>query len=120
MPNIKVEKKTPGTYLAYRVSGSEKIILGDDELMIRLSSRERDEEVTLDITMDKEQGLMMGTGGAAESYVAQIIIPARRYEEKKREELESTEEGEQNTAVELKAIPFDISRCTLILWGMEG
>lgn len=125
MPNIKVVKKTPGKYLAYRVSGAEKIVLGDDDLTIKLSSRERDEEVTLDITMDKEHGLMMGTGGDAESYVAQVVIPARRYEEQEQEQTgfapgAEGEDGEATRTVMVPvALPFDISLCTLILWGME-
>ncbi len=122
MANINVVKKTPGKYLAYRVSGTEKIVLGDDDLTIKLSSRERDEEVTLDITLDNDQGLMMGTGGNAKSYVAQVIIPARQYEEQEQEGVIGYDEenGQVNGTVKVRVpLPFDISRCTLVLWGME-
>lgn len=122
MANINVVKKTPGKYLAYRVSGTEKIVLGDDDLTIKLSSRERDEEVTLDITLDNDQGLMMGTGGNAKSYVAQVIIPARQYEEQEQEGVIGYDEesGQVKGTVKVRVpLPFDISRCTLVLWGME-
>lgn len=122
MANINVVKKTPGKYLAYRVSGTEKIVLGDDDLTIKLSSRERDEEVTLDITLDDDQGLMMGTGGNAKSYVAQVIIPARQYEEQEQEGVIGYDEenGQVKGTVKVQVpLPFDISRCTLVLWGME-
>lgn len=122
MANINVVKKTPGKYLAYRVSGTEKIVLGDDDLTIKLSSRERDEEVTLDITLDNDQGLMMGTGGNAKSYVAQVIIPARQYEEQEQEGVIGYDEesGQIKGTVKVRVpLPFDISRCTLVLWGME-
>lgn len=122
MANINVVKKTPGKYLAYRVSGTEKIVLGDDDLTIKLSSRERDEEVTLDITLDNDQGLMMGTGGNAKSYVAQVIIPARQYEEQEQEGVigYDDENGQVKGTVKVRVpLPFDISRCTLVLWGME-
>lgn len=122
MANINVVKKTPGKYLAYRVSGTEKIVLGDDDLTIKLSSRERDEDVTLDITLDNDQGLMMGTGGNAKSYVAQVIIPARQYEEQEQEGVIGYDEenGQVKGTVKVRVpLPFDISRCTLVLWGME-
>ena len=122
MANINVVKKTPGKYLAYRVSGTEKIVLGDDDLTIKLSSRERDEEVTLDITLDNDQGLMMGTGGNAKSYVAQVIIPARQYEVQEQEGVIGYDEenGQVKGTVKVRVpLPFDISRCTLVLWGME-
>ena len=84
MAKINVIEKTPGKHLEYRVSG-EKIIFGDDDLSVKLSTRERDEETVLDITADKDQGLMMGTGGNAHNYAAQIVITARRYEEQEKE-----------------------------------
>ena len=55
MAKINVIEKTPGKHLEYRVSG-EKIIFGDDDLSVKLSTRERDEETVLDITADKDQG----------------------------------------------------------------
>lgn len=77
---INVVEKTPGTHIEYALSGSKKITFGDDELTINLASRERDFEVSLDICIDEEDGVVIGTGGRAQKYAAQIVIPARRYD----------------------------------------
>ena len=121
MAKINVIEKTPGKHLEYRVSG-EKIIFGDDDLSVKLSTRERDEETVLVITADKDQGLMMGTGGNAHNYAAQIVIPARRYEEQEKEmEIGRDEDGGPVMGMGTVRVPqpFDVSRCTLYLWGME-
>lgn len=123
MAKINVIEKTPGKHLEYRVSG-EKIIFGDDDLSVKLSTRERDEETVLDITADKDQGLMMGTGGNAHNYAAQIVIPARRYEEQEQEkEMEIGRDEDGGPVMGMGTVrvpqPFDVSRCTLYLWGME-
>ena len=96
------------------MSGSKKITFGDDELTINLASRERDFEVSLDICIDEEDGVVIGTGGRAQKYAAQIVIPARRYD--------VIEDGEDENGEPKEVpmpIPFDMSLCTLILWGLE-
>jgi hypothetical protein len=112
MAEIKVVEKTPGTYIKYAVDGS-KITFGEDELTINLAVRERDYEVNLDICKDSENGLVLGTG-CAEEYLAQVVIPARRYD--------MADNGEDENGEPLSIplpVTFDISLCTLILWGME-
>lgn len=110
---IKVVEKTPGKHLEYRTT-AEKIIFGDDDLSIKLSNRERDNEVTLDICIDDENGIVIGTGGRAQKYAAQIIIPARRYDM-----IDNGEnEGGEPQSVPMP-LPFDMSLCTLELWGLE-
>ena len=97
MAKINVIEKTPGKHLEYRVS-------------------------VLDITADKDQGLMMGTGGNAHNYAAQVVIPARRYEEQEKEmEIGRDEDGGPVMGMGTVRVPqpFDVSRCTLYLWGME-
>ena len=92
----------------------KKITFGDDELTINLASRERDFEVSLDICIDEEDGVVIGTGGRAQKYAAQIVIPARRYD--------VIEDGEDENGEPKEVpmpIPFDMSLCTLILWGLE-
>lgn len=106
---INVVEKTPGTHIEYALSGGKKITFGDDELTINLASRERDYEVSLDICIDEEDGVVIGTGGKAQKYAAQIVIPARRYD--------VIEDGEPKEIP--VPIPFDMSLCTLILWGLE-
>ena len=76
---IKVVEKTPGRpHIDFAVSGGKKVTFGDDELTINLAARERDEAVTLDICIDAESGIVIGVGGTAQRYAAQIDIPARR------------------------------------------
>lgn len=83
-------------------------------MTINLASRERDYEVSLDICIDEEDGVVIGTGGKAQKYAAQIVIPARRYD--------VIEDGEDENGEPKEIpvpIPFDMSLCTLILWGLE-
>lgn len=110
---INVTEKTPGKHITYEVQ-KNKLVFGDDELSINLASRERDYEVTLDICIDTEGGVVIGTGGKAQKYAAEIVIPARRYD--------MIEDGVDENG-EIREIPmpleFDMSLCTLVLWGME-
>lgn len=111
---INVVEKTPGKHIEYALSGGKKITFGDDELTINIASRERDFEVSLDICIDEEDGVVIGTGGRAQKYAAQIVIPARRYD--------IIEDGEDENGEPKEVpmpIPFDMSLCTLILWGLE-
>lgn len=110
---IIVVEKNEGEKIAYEVSGT-KIIFGEDELMVNIKSRERDEEVTLDICKDTQDGLTVGVNTEAREYVAQVTIPARGYE--------IVDTGEQdedgNPIMERKALPFDMKKCTLTLWAL--
>ena len=110
---ITVVEKNAGEKIAYEVSGT-KIIFGDDELMVNLKSRERDEEVTLDICKDTQDGLTVGVNTEAREYVAQVTSPAR--------EDEIVDTGEQdedgNPIMEHTALPFDMKKCTLTLWAL--
>ena len=98
---INVVEKTPGTHIEYALSGGKKITF-------------RDYEVSLDICIDEEDGVVIGTGGKAQKYAAQVIVPARRYD--------VIEDGEDENGEPKEIpvpIPFDMSLCTLILWGLE-
>ena len=110
---INVVEKEPGKpHIEFAVSGGKKITFGDDELTINLAARERDEAVTLDICFDAESGIVIGVGGTAQRYAAQIDIPARRYD--------VIEDGKDDVTGEPREvpmpIPFDISLWTLTLW----
>ena len=70
--------------------------------------------MSLDICIDEENGVVIGTGGKAQKYAAQIIIPARRYDV-----IEDGEDEEGNVREIPVPVPFDMSLCTLILWGLE-
>ncbi len=110
---IKVVEKTPGKHISYDEQ-ENKLIFGDDELSVNLASRERDYEVTLDICIDTEGGIVIGTGGKAQKYAAEIMIPARRY----RVIEDGVDENGEPREVHIP-IAFDIALCTLVLWGME-
>lgn len=120
---IQVMEKEEGKHIEYQVA-SKKITFGDDELTINLASRERDYETVLDICLDTEDGLVIGVGDNATRYVAQVVIPARTYETVEGEVVMETGEG-QTEGMEKRQtvsvpVPFDMKRCTLILWKMEG
>lgn len=114
MQDIIIKEKTLPPFIDYEVT-AKKITFGEDELTVNVASRERDYEVQLDICIDSDGGIVIGTGGSAQRYAAQIIIPAKRYEMKPDGEDEEGRPKEKPVPV-----PFDMSRCTLVLWGLEG
>lgn len=111
LKNIKVEEKSLGEHIAFSIN-ENNITFGEEELSINLEARERDYKVQMDICRDMDGALVIGTGGNATRYVAQVLIPGRIYEMKEGPE---NEEGEKTTI--RVPVPFDISRCTLYLWG---
>lgn len=102
---------TPGTHIEYETS-QKSITFGDEDLTINLKNREMDEKVTIDICSDKQGFLVVGAETGSR-YVAQIEIPAREYTE------ETVESDNDETTVQNVAVPFDIDKCTIYLWGME-
>lgn len=72
----------------------------DGELAFSVAKRQQDDDVTLYICRDYMGGLVMGAA-TGETYVAELFIPARQYEE---------EDGE------LVPVPFNIDECVLTLW----
>lgn len=77
----------------------------DDELMLNLARYEQDDPIEIDICADKNGNL---TTAVSWRTVAQIEIPARRYNEVE------TEEG-----TELEPVPFDMDRVTLKLYSLN-
>lgn len=110
---IQVVEKTAGQHIQY-TTNAKKITFGDDELSVNLATRERDYEVTLDICIDTEDGIVIGTGGKAQKYAAQVVIPARRYDV-----IDDGVDEDGNPREVPVPIDFDMSLCTLILWGLE-
>lgn len=111
---IIVVEKNEGEKIAYDVS-TTKIIFGDDDLMVNIKNRERDEEVTLDICKDTQDGLTVGVNTEAREYVAQVIIPARGYE------IVDTGEKDEDgkTITKREPVPFDMKKCTLDIMGVN-
>lgn len=93
-----IKEVNEGLKVAYEVDGT-RIYFGDDELMLNLKKYERDEEVTIDICTDDDMILI---AGLSKYFVANIIIPARAYEDNE------------------KTVPvaFDMDRVTLCLWAL--
>lgn len=110
---MEVVEKTEGAKIAYTVT-QKSIIFGDEDLSINLKNREMDEAVLLDVCMDGNGFLVIGAA-AGRRYVAQIVIPAREYVEQ-----ETGVNAEGYPQLEKTAVPFDMERCTLYLWGLEG
>lgn len=104
--------KTPEAeenHIPYEESG--KKVIFDDDLSINLSKREKDDPVHIDICYDQDDELCIGAA-AGWAYVAEIDIPARRYEEVP---VEGGEEGE----TERQPIPLDMDTVTMTLWALE-
>ena len=118
--NVIKVPETGTNFIDYAVSKTT-ISFNDDELMINLSKRERDDDVTLDICKDYQGGLTVGTE-SARAYVAQVFIPARQYKEVEDEaNTDSGEtEGSEGTDTHLEPIPFSINNCTLYLYAQEA
>ena len=93
---MNVIEQNHGKKIDYEVNGN-KITFGDDELTLNLSKYERDEEVQIDVCTDDERILI---AGPSKYFVANIIIPARSY----------NDTGE--------ALPFSMDSVTLVLWAL--
>lgn len=94
-----IKEVNEGKKIAYEVDGN-RIYFGDDELMLNLSKYERDVEVVINVCMDSEHIL---TFGLSEYFVANIIIPARTYEDDEK----------------TKPVAFSMDNVTLMLWAIE-
>lgn len=99
-------------FISYEVDGNT-ITFNDRELSFRADKKERDYQVTIDVCMDYTGGLVVGTA-TGRSYVAQLVIPARKYEETETD----GEDGE--TTATSEAVAFSMDNCTLKLWEMEA
>lgn len=109
---MNVIEKTSGTHIAYDTTKTS-IIFGDEDLIINLKNRERDNDVTLDICLDKDGELTMGTA-AGMKYAAQVLIPARAYNTVSGE---PDEDGNPTQVQE--AVAFNIDNCTLYLFAID-
>ena len=107
---MKIIEKNVGEKINYSVDGT-KINL-NNEMILDLARYERDFDVHIDIC---ENWAGMLTMGIADKYVAQIDIPARKYNEIKKEGTEDEEDS-----IILEPVPFSMENVTLTLWAIEG
>lgn len=87
-----------GQKIEYEVHNN-KITFGDDELTLNLSKYERDDEVVIHVCIDHENII---TSSLSENFVANIVIPAREYEDEER----------------TQPVAFSMDRVTLFLWAL--
>lgn len=108
-----IVEKNEGPKIDYEIqnTATKKKITFDDDLTINLIKREEDYPVHIDVCFDADGDLVLGTA-AGRRYVAEIDIPARRYEEEP-----DPEDPEQTILV---PIPLDLDLCTLSLWALEA
>ena len=105
--DVKVYEVNKGEKIAYEQSGT-RLFFGDDELMVNAAKYQKDWDVEVDICKDKAGNLTIGTE-SAERYVAQIMIPAAKYNE--------ITEGEMDGGRE--QLPLDMGEVELHLWSIE-
>ena len=104
-----IVEKNEGPKIPYTVRTTK--VTFDDDLQINLAKREKDWAEHIDVCADDEGNLVIGAA-VGRRYVAEIDIPARRYET---EEVEI--EGE--TQEQLIPVPLDMNTVTLSLWAIE-
>lgn len=125
-----VIEKDEGPKIPYSVRTTK--ITFDDDLTLNLAKREQDWPVHIDICTDIDGELVIGAA-VGRMYVAEIDIPARRYElvpidnsegqEGEPVEGEELTEGEdpdpEEPSEERVPIPLDMNLVTLSLWAIE-
>lgn len=94
-----------------------KITFGD-ELTLNCEKREQDFDICIDICVDKDGMLTLGTLG--EKYAAQVVIPARQYTETEVSNPDYNPEDEQSseTILERTPVPFSMANVTLKLYAI--
>ena len=125
---IQVENKNEGEKITWE-QNKTKIVFGDDDLAIRCDTRQRDIPVTVDVCMDDQNNLTIGTG-TGRYYVAQVEIPAQKFVEVEDPAEDAQEAAEQDEGAEdqgtantrkthTEAVPLDMADVKLILWSLD-
>ncbi len=115
--------ETGENFIDYETT-KKSITFGDEDLSINLKTRERDYDVTIDICADWTGALVASSGADSMRYIAQVLIPARKYDEVEKPNPNYNPDAEDNTRgaetiKQLVPMPFNIDNCTLTLWEME-
>lgn len=106
---MRIVEKNEGAKIPYKIEET-KIIL-DEMLSIDLKRYQNDEEKVINISL-KNDILQMGLG---DWYVANIIIPAKKYE---LIDAGKDEKGDQK--YERVSTPLNMDEVTLILWALPA
>lgn len=116
---VQVVDKNAGKKIDWAQSKT-KITFGDDDLTINCATRQREQDIDVDICYDSEQNLVIGAKGAA-AYVAQIHIPGYEYDKTEITETVTDADGsekEETRTVETRK-ELDMSNVVLTLWGIN-
>lgn len=106
---MNIVEKNEGVKITYTTS--DKRITFNDDLTINLAKRQRDWPVHIDVCSDEDNELVIGAA-AGRSYIAEIDIPAKEYENATENDSMSEEEAPQ-------PLPFDMDSVTLTLWAIK-
>lgn len=114
---MRVIEVNEGPKIDHSVRNKTWLDIGD-EISLNLKTKEADKDVHIDITADAFGALHEGEGLY---YVAQIDIPARRYNETETEnpDFDPEDESSQRTITTREAIPFSMENVTLSLFALK-
>lgn len=104
--------KNNGRKIDVTVSGT-KIYFGDDELMLNAARYQRDFPVHVDVCMNNDHQLVLGTWEGM-YYVAEVDIPAKQYTEP--EQPADPMQGGDPPAL----IPLSMDDVTCTLWSLDN
>lgn len=125
---MKIVEKNAGRKISYKLTGTT-LELADGALALDLARYQQDDEVTRDIMADGDGFLTTGRG---RYYVAQVEIPARRYDESviaaaeeaglssEAEQAEGSGESMSRETIVRTALPLDTDDVTLYLFAIDG
>lgn len=110
---MNVIEQNEGVKIPYSVVGTT--ITFDETVSVNLSKYQKDEEVVIDVCLDRDMQLGFGFNGLVGQYVwyvANIAIPPRKYDM-----VESGEVDENNNPIyDRVAVPLNMDDVTLYLW----
>lgn len=113
---VTVVEINEGTKIDYEQNGTK--LTFDDQLMTNVAKYQKGFPVHVDICMDADRNLCTGVA-AGLFYVAQLDIPAIKYEEQTTSENDSSDENGMNPQTPPAVIPLDMSDVTLTLWSID-
>ena len=121
--------KNEGTKIDFRQK-DYKLYFGDDDLILRCDTRQREHPVHIDICADEDGNLVTGVDGSKACYVAQVDIPGIAYAEQEVEaETNPAAEAEDSTDTPEKTpekrtervpLPLNMEDVTVTLWSIDG
>ncbi|WP_027625519.1 hypothetical protein [Clostridium lundense] len=112
---MKIIEQNEGTKIPYNVVG--KTINFDETVSVNLSKYQKDEEVVVDVCLDRDMQLGFGLNGSIGQYVwyvANIVIPPKEYEMVETGQVDENENPIYNKVVQ----PLNMNDVTIYLWAL--